>query len=69
MLFRKKVEKACAYCAHAGQASGEHMICVRKGFVPVDGSCRWFRYDPLKRKPSRMQAKDFSRFDEEDFSL
>lgn len=69
MLFRKKVERSCSYCAHAGQVAGGRMICTKKGFVSPDSSCRRFRYDPLKRKPSRMQAKDFSKFDQEDFSL
>ena len=69
MLFRKKVEKLCTYCVHAGQASGDHMICKKKGFVAMDHSCWRFRYDPLKRKPTRVQAKDFSQFDQEDFSL
>ncbi len=69
MLFRKKIEKRCAYCTHAGQTGGEKLLCSRCGFVSPDGSCRRFRYDPIKRVPSRYQAKDFSQFSEEDFKL
>lgn len=69
MLFRKKMARFCGYCKHAGQADEGQMLCKKKGFVAVESSCRHFRYDPLKRKPSRYQAKDFSQFDEKDFSL
>ena len=69
MLFRKNVAKFCAYCVHAGQATGERMLCTKKGFVRPDERCWRFRYDPLKRRPSHYQAKDFSKFDEKDFSL
>ena len=69
MLFRKNVAKFCAYCAHAGQADQEQMLCKKKGFVPCDYHCWRFRYDPLKRKPSRYNVKDFSQFDDVDFSL
>lgn len=69
MLFRKKVAKFCAYCAHAGQAGNNQMLCSKKGFVACEDHCRHFRYDPLKRAPSRYQAKDFSQFDDTDFSL
>ena len=69
MLFRKNVEQVCSHCVHAGQACGDKMLCAKRGFVASDGNCRRFRYDPLKRIPSRYQAKDFSQFSEEDFKL
>lgn len=69
MLFRKNVAKFCAYCKHSGQASNGQMLCKKKGFVNTDDKCWRFRYDPLKRTPSRYQAKDFSQFDDRDFSL
>lgn len=69
MLFRKNVAKFCAYCVHAGQTSGDRMLCSKRGFVPCDSKCFRFRYDPLKRVPSRMNSKDFSQFDDKDFSL
>ena len=69
MLFRKKVDKYCACCVHSGQSGNGGLICSKKGFVSPDDSCRRFRYDPLKRNPSRSAVKDFSQFTEEDFSL
>lgn len=69
MLFRKDVEKRCALCVHAGQAGNGAMLCAKKGFVPPESSCCRFRYDPLKRTPGRFETKDFSRFEEKDFSL
>ena len=69
MLFRKNVAKFCAYCVHAGKLPNGQMLCAKKGFVPEDHKCWRFRYDPLKRTPSRYQAKDFSKFEDEDFSL
>lgn len=69
MLFRNNIAKSCAYCVHSGQTSDEQMLCRKKGFVSPDGHCRRFRYDPLKRIPVRAQAKDFSQFDDRDFSL
>ena len=68
MLFRKHIARQCAYCVYSGQA-GEELLCRKKGFVEQDSACFRFRYDPLKRTPSRYQTKDFSRFDREDFSL
>ncbi|MGM9651387.1 MAG: hypothetical protein ACI3VX_05575 [Faecousia sp.] len=69
MLFRKHVAKFCAYCAHAGKVDDEQMLCRKYGFVSCGHKCRHFRYDPLKRTPPRLSAKDFSQFDEQDFSF
>ena len=69
MLFRKKVEKLCAYCIHAGRIDDGHMICAKRGFVPCRFHCRRFRYDPLKRVPVKARPKDIARLDELDFSL
>ena len=69
MLFRKDVEKYCEICAHSGQSGSDQLLCPKKGFVSPDDHCRHFRYDPLKRTPSRSKAKDFSQFTEEDFKL
>ena len=69
MLYRKNIEKICAYCTRSGQSGGEQLICPRRGFVSPEDHCWRFRYDPLKRIPTRSKAKDFSPFPEEDFSL
>ena len=69
MLFRKDIARACAYCTHAARFDEAACVCDRKGIVPSDSSCRRFRYDPLKRVPSRQKPADFSEYDEVDFSL
>lgn len=69
MLFRKDIHRACAHCVHSGKIDDETCVCTRKGIVPADGECFRFRYDPLKRVPSRQKAKDFLACDELDFSL
>lgn len=69
MLFRKDIEKSCALCVRAGQAGNGFMLCAKKGFVSPENCCWRFRYDPLKRTPGSFAAKDFSQFEEKDFSL
>ena len=51
MLFRRKIERACDYCARAVKIDEETMVCAKRGLVFPEDSCRRFRYDPLKRVP------------------
>lgn len=69
MLFRKKIDQYCAYCAHAGRLGEDQMICAKKGIVQSGNRCRRFRYDPLKRVPPRPKAKSFRKFSDQDFTL
>ena len=69
MLFRKKIDRACSYCQFAGKVDGESMICQKYGVVPAEHHCRKFRYDPLKRVPSRPNVKRFDQLDDKDYSL
>lgn len=69
MLFRKKIQKACAYCAHGTNLGEEQILCVKKGIVHEFGKCRKFSYDPCKRIPPKQKPLDFSKFDENDYSL
>lgn len=69
MLFRKKIERACAYCIYGARADEDLILCTKKGMKMPDDSCRKFQYDPLKRKPSKAKPLDFSKYDKEDFSL
>lgn len=69
MLFRKNIEKSCSYCAYAGKIDNETMLCRKKGFVASFRKCRRFRYDPLKRIPTRQAPLQSARYEEEDFSL
>lgn len=68
-LFNKKdVTPACSYCAHGRFApNNESVLCMKKGVVDLDFSCKKFKYDPLKRKPLRPRA--IEKFEEADFAL
>ncbi|MBO5952716.1 MAG: hypothetical protein J6Q53_01100 [Oscillospiraceae bacterium] len=69
MLFRKKIERSCSYCAYGTKIDDEQVLCTKKGVVPVCGKCRKFSYDPCKRVPPKVKALDFQKYDKEDFSL
>lgn len=69
MLFRKKIERACAYCAHGAQLGEDGILCARKGLRTPEDSCRKFRYDPCKRIPGKQKSPDFSKYETQDFSL
>ncbi len=52
-----KIEKYCKYCEKACALTNEDtMLCAKHGVVDAGHSCRSFRYDPLKRAPSRLSA-------------
>ncbi len=69
MLFRKDMDPRCAYCARGRRIDERQVACVRRGVVPAEGSCRAFRYDPLKRVPPRPAALETQRLREEDFLI
>lgn len=69
MLFRKKIERSCTYCARGTTLEDGQILCTKKGLCPAEGKCFRFKYDPLKRIPAKAKALDFSRYEEEDFSL
>ncbi len=69
MLFRKDIDRCCAYCKFAGSAGEEQMICAKRGLVSPMDQCRAFAYDPLKRTPSRAKSPDFAALNERDYSL
>lgn len=69
MLFRKKIERSCAYCQYGAYLENGKFLCAKKGCRNGDTPCRRFRYDPCKRIPPKPKALDFSRYDAEDFSL
>ena len=68
MLFRRKIERACGYCARAVRIDEDTVACRRKGPVPAEGSCHRFKYDPLKRIPERPY-NDLPVDEEADYSL
>lgn len=69
MLFRKKIKKACTYCIYGTHLEDDRVLCTKKGIRSTEGKCWKFKYDPCKRIPIKAKALDFSKFDEEDFSL
>lgn len=69
MLFRKKMPHSCDYCQNGTKLEDDSILCTKKGLLPTDTPCRKFKYDPCKRIPPRPKALDFSKYDQEDFSL
>lgn len=69
MLFRKKIERSCTYCQYGTMLDEDGVLCSKKGFRSLDSSCRKFKYDPCKRIPSKPKAMDFTKYEEEDYSL
>lgn len=69
MLFDKHIEPRCAYCQRATPLYEDQMLCVKKGIVARGGSCRRFRYDPLKRTPPKPLTASFKHLKDEDFTL
>ena len=69
MLFRKKIDRACLYCLHGTKLDEDTILCAKKGIRPYDSKCRRFKYDPCKRIPAKAKALDFSKYEQEDFSL
>ena len=69
MLFRKKIERSCIYCCYSTKISNDLMLCTKKGVCSINGKCWRFKYDPCKRIPLKARPLDFSKYDDEDFSL
>lgn len=69
MLFRKKIDKSCSYCVFGAKLEDGQVLCSKQGLRTMDDSCRKFKYDPCKRIPAKPKAMDFSKFEEEDYSL
>ena len=69
MLFRKKIERSCAYCVYGANIGDDQILCSKKGLRTPENKCRKFRYDPCKRIPPKARVLDFSKYDQEDFSL
>ncbi len=69
MLFRKKIEHACAYCQYGTPLEDGMILCAKKGMKAPDDKCFRFSYDPCKRIPAKAKALDFSKYKDADFSL
>lgn len=69
MLFRKNIEPRCNYCLHGTKLGENQVLCAKRGVMPADGKCLKYSYDPCKRIPGKPKALDFSKYDNEDYSL
>lgn len=69
MLFRRKQPKACKHCKHCTLIDDSLVLCIKRGIVSADGSCRKFHYDPCKRIPLKAKAPDFQKYTQSDFDL
>ena len=72
-LFRKDIEPRCAYCALSRPLDETHVLCRKNGPMEPTESCRAFRYDPLRRVPTKpavlkknFTAADFALADPEE---
>ena len=70
LLNKDAYEAICRNCKH-GRLSpeGDTVLCVKKGIVDPDGSCRRYSYDPLKRVPRKMPAVREANPEDFDLSL
>lgn len=67
-VFNKKITPACKYCRYSTQLSfGSEILCSKRGFNDPDGSCRQYKYDALKRDPSRVYIDN--NYSKEDFEI
>ena len=69
MLFRKDIPRSCTYCVNGTRIADDQILCIKRGVVSSFYECRKFRYDPCKRIPMKANIPDFSKYNEEDFSL
>ena len=67
-LFRKYIEKHCAYRKGGSVLNDVQVGGSRRGIVDSADHCRHFCYDPLKRVPPRPAALN-DKYTSEDFSL
>ncbi len=67
-IFNKKIPPACKYCRYSTKLSfGSEILCKKRGFNDPDGSCRYYKYDALKRQPTRINVKN--EYSKEDFEI
>lgn len=69
MLFQKKIEPRCAYCAKGAPLEEGRILCAKKGVVGSGSHCPSFKYDPFKRVPPKPAPLDTGKLDDADFRL
>lgn len=68
LINPKKYDNECRNC-EVGRISpdGQNVLCPKKGIRELDGKCRAYRYDPLKRCPKKSLVVESA--DPADFEL
>lgn len=68
-MFNKSVPPMCLYCRRSSPLSDElFCLCERRGVVSYDFHCKKYRYNPLKRSPTRAPRVGKA-FSAEDFTI
>jgi hypothetical protein len=67
-ILSKDIDPRCIYCERGRPLGLKEILCVKRGVVDAYDRCPAFRYDPLKRIPSRP-AKLGTDYTPEDLSL
>lgn len=72
-ILGENIEPKCEYCQFGNiSPESDTVLCLKKGVLNRDDSCKKFRYDPLKRIPRQApeplpySAGDFSLTDEQE---
>ncbi len=66
--FNKKLPRRCEYCVHGNLSEfSNEVLCKKKGITTAQDYCRHYKYDPLKREPTRAKVAD--NYKSEDFLL
>lgn len=67
-ILGDSIQPKCRYCIHSVPVEGDlQLLCPKSGVVTLDGFCKKFSYDPLKRVP--QEKPSMMRFSAADFSL
>lgn len=69
MLFKKDMEPCCSWCECGVKISDTEVACLKRGIVSAAGSCKKFKYDPLKREPPVSVPLKTEGLTQEDFEL
>lgn len=68
ILFSKNITPSCSYCKYSKMSKdNKTFLCLKKGVVSSDFSCKKYSYDIFKRIPKRFNK--LLTFSEDDFKL
>lgn len=67
-LFGDHIDPRCCYCVLCSVLNERQMLCRKHGVVDAGYQCKNFRYDPLKRIPTKP-AIIRGVFSDDDFNI